>query len=78
MGKFTLCEAHNQAGKDSTKITLRVEDSDDLDFPTTQRGPESPPVTSEVAGPVGIICLVAITGLAYYIHFDNTHRNTKT
>ena len=33
-----LCEAHNQAGKDSTEITVRVEDSDNLEFPTTQRG----------------------------------------
>ena len=33
-----LCEAHNQAGKDSTEITVRVDDSDDLESPTTERG----------------------------------------
>ena len=32
------CEAHNQAGKDSTEITVRVDDSDDLESPTTERG----------------------------------------
>lgn len=58
-----LCEAHNQAGKDSTEITVRVEDSDNLEFPTTQRVRESPPGTSKVTSPVWIICLVAISGL---------------
>lgn len=58
-----LCEAHNQAGKDNMKITVRVDDSDNLEFPTTQRVPVSHQGVSRATSPVWIICLVAITGI---------------
>nr|XP_058955531.1 hemicentin-1-like [Pocillopora verrucosa] len=58
-----LCEAHNQAGKDSTEITVRVDDSDDLESPTTERVPDSPPGTSKANRSVWIILLLAITGV---------------
>ncbi|XP_022804481.1 twitchin-like isoform X1 [Stylophora pistillata] len=58
-----LCEAHNQAGKDNAEITVRVDDSDILEFPTTQRVPESHPGVSKATSPVWIICLVTISGV---------------
>ena len=37
-GGVYLCEAYNQAGKDSKEIIVRVNDSPELEFPTTQEG----------------------------------------
>ena len=38
VGGVYLCEAYDQAGKDSKEIIVRVNDSPELEFPTKQKG----------------------------------------
>lgn len=56
-GGVYLCEAYNQAGKDSKEIIVRVNDSPELEFPTTQEASKAPTRSSEDISPVWIICL---------------------